>query len=133
LNEILLIDDDESTNFINKIVLSKTDCAHVITEIQSATQALEILVEKAKQKPCVPELIFLDINMPGMDGWGFLEEYKNLPEAYRKYIKVIMLSTSINPDDALRARTFTEVVDYRSKPLTTDIAKEIMSSYFSTT
>lgn len=130
LQEILLIDDDESTNFINKIVLSKIECAEEISAVQSAKKALELLIEKSKQEPYSPNLIFLDINMPGMDGWQFLEKYRDLPTEYKRYVKVIMLSTSMNPDDKYRALQIEDVIDYQSKPLTIELAKDIIKYHF---
>ena len=130
IREILLIDDDESTNFINKIVLSKTGCAQKIIAIESARKALGLLIEKSSHEPYLPELIFLDINMPGMDGWEFLEKFKELPDTYKQHVKVIMLSTSVNPDDKYRALQIEEVLDYKSKPLTMEIAEEIIQCHF---
>jgi CheY-like chemotaxis protein len=65
-----------------------------------------------------PQIIFLDINMPVMNGWEFLEEYEKLPSTFKESIFVIMLTTSVNPMDFENAKDFESVHGYRRKPLT---------------
>ena len=65
----------------------------------------------------IPELIFLDINMPLMDGFDFLEEFKNYPQPLQEKCKVIMLSSSIHPSDVERAQSYPQCVKYMNKPL----------------
>src|ERR1700743_813882 len=105
LNCIMLIDDDEPTNFLNKMTLEQTGCTRYIRVAQSGQEALDYLsgrglpeAEKAEKKPR-PDLIFLDVNMPAMDGWEFLERYKSLPSEQKADIVLIMLTTSLNPCD----------------------------------
>lgn len=126
LQMILLIDDDEPTNFLNRLALEEANCAREILVFQSAASAIEFLQSAASG----PDLIFLDINMPAMNGWEFLQEYENLgPEKQGSRI-IIMLTSSINPDDRTRAEQNPAVSGFRNKPLTPEIIQEIMDSFF---
>jgi CheY-like chemotaxis protein len=125
LSTVLLIDDDEPTNFINSYIIQETNCAESIKAVQSAEEGLRYL---SKSVPA-PELIFLDINMPGLSGWDFLEEYKKLPQPQKTSI-IVMLTTSLNPDDQVRARTIHEVSDFRSKNLSPEMLTELLQEHF---
>ena len=75
-----------------------------------------------------PDLIFLDINMPGMNGWEFLEEYNRLNKKLHGQVIIIMLTTSDNPDDAERSKTWNFISDYITKPLTHEIMNNIIKN-----
>ena len=130
----MLIDDDEPTNFLNKMLIEETGVAHEVRVAQSAREALDYLSGKLPgitgDTPPAPDLIFLDINMPAMDGWEFLDRYRQLPSAQKAAIVMIMLTTSLNPDDHLRAREIPEVSGFEHKPLKAHRLKEILESYF---
>jgi CheY-like chemotaxis protein len=119
LNCILLVDDDEPTNFLNKMAVEALDY------LSCAGQP----APKNKECPS-PEIIFLDINMPAMDGWEFLQKYEALPEAHKSSIIVIMLTTSFNPEDELKARKIPSVKEFRNKPLTSSLLQDILKKYF---
>lgn len=135
LNCILLIDDDEATNFLSNIIIEEQDCALHIKTKQTAKAALNYLAESG----CMtgrnnglpfPNLIFLDINLPAMDGWEFLSIYKELKNNFPHMPIVIMLSTSINPDDKLKALGISEVSAYYNKPITPQMINSIFANYF---
>jgi CheY-like chemotaxis protein len=115
-NNILLIDDNEIDNFINERIIATSYFAKNIIVKKSAQDALEFLKETDNEKD-LPEIIFLDLNMPVMDGFGFLEEFDKLDEKIKKQSKVIVLSSSISPDDIDRASTNPYVFKYLNKPL----------------
>jgi CheY-like chemotaxis protein len=127
LNCILLIDDDEPTNFLNKLTLEQAGCTRQIRVAQSGQEALNYLQEA----PIRPDLIFLDINMPAMDGWEFLERYRSLPDARKADIVLIMLTTSLNPDDEIRTRAIPEVSGFENKPLSQEQLNNLLKKYFS--
>src|SRR5688572_18621027 len=107
LHCVLLIDDDEPTNFLNRMAIEDLDCVEHIKVIQNAREALDYLALANQPAPLnanypKPELIFLDINMPAMDGWEFLNYYEALPEENKSSVIVIMLTTSFNPEDELK-------------------------------
>ena len=128
LNCILLIDDDEPTNFLNKRMLEEMECAHTIQVIQKAPEALEYLKKTAIQNDGntpFPDLIFLDINMPAMDGWEFLDVYKTINKPDHP-VSLIMLTTSLNPEDEQKAMESSQVTGFKSKPLTQEIVRDIL-------
>lgn len=133
LNCILLIDDDEPTNFLNKMTIKEAGVAeHVLVE-QSAEDALEYLQgrDTGIDPGCPrPDLIFLDINMPAMDGWEFLQKYELLPNGQNAAIIVVMLTTSFNPEDEVKAGRIDLVAEFRNKPLNQRMLMEILQKHF---
>lgn len=135
LNCVLLIDDDEPTNFMSSILLEEANCVEHIEIAESGRNALNYLAN-IRQPDCeknslpLPDLIFLDINMPAMDGWEFLDEYKALIKEHCQKIIIIMLTTSMNPDDALRAYAIPEVSGFENKPITIEKLYDILRKYF---
>jgi CheY-like chemotaxis protein len=115
LHCIMLIDDNKLDNFFHKRVIAKYDDTIEVVEMLSATDALKYLTGGNVTK--YPDIIFLDINMPGMNGWEFLEEYKSLSDEMRKSMIVIMLTTSENPNEKTRALNNSFLTDFISKPL----------------
>lgn len=126
LKNILLIDDSEIDNFINKSVLVKANITETIRVETSAVNALDYL---KKQTITFPDIIFLDIRMPEMDGFEFLEECVNFPENLKSKCSVFMLSSSIDPKDALRAAQYSSVKKYLTKPLTQDVINTILKDF----
>ncbi len=130
LNCILLIDDDESTNFINKRVVEKSGYSEKCIAVQGGQAALDYLQSKEDGKYPQPDLIFLDINMPAMNGWEFLDEYRKLDKEIQGRIIVVMLTTSLNPDDKEKAKKYTEISGFKNKPLSVHMLEEILQEYF---
>lgn len=114
---VMLIDEDEIDNIINQKIMESNSFADQIMVCRTGAEALEFLAERAKQGGELPELIFLDINMPLMDGFQFLEEFEKLPSAVLDKSRVIMLSSSISPRDIDRAASNRYVKKYLNKPL----------------
>lgn len=135
LNCVLLIDDDEPTNFLTKMILEEIDCAKSVHVEQSGMSALKYLTsakncdKKDKDSAC-PDLIFLDINMPAMNGWEFLEQYSLLEKQHKANVVVVMLTTSLNPDDRAKAETIPDVSGFETKPLTVEKLEAILAKYF---
>jgi len=123
---IMLIDDDEDDNYFHEIVLKKMN---IVDQIEIAETGLEAL-DHLKTETFVPDIIFLDINMPGMNGWEFLLEYRKLNVKKLKPIKLVMLTTSPNPDDEQKAKSFPEIIAFKRKPLTKDLILEIIAEHF---
>ena len=127
LDCILLIDDDEEDCFFHQIVIEKMDITNSIATAGNGEEALAYL---QKENQVIPELIFLDINMPRMNGWEFLEQYKHLDPKRKARITIMMLTTSVNPADVKRAEQFEDVTGYRCKPLSVEMLSEILEKHF---
>jgi CheY-like chemotaxis protein len=121
---VLLIDDNEIDILINKKVLENEKFAGNISSASSASDALKMLKASAG-KPEHPNLIFLDIMMPVMDGFGFLDEFAKLSEDITKNCKIIMLSTSESFKDLNRANKSRFVYKFLNKPLTEQVLAAI--------
>jgi CheY-like chemotaxis protein len=134
LNCVLLIDDDEPTNYHNKMIIEETGQVTEVKVAQSAKEALDYLAGKealgSKDGEPTPELIFLDINMPAMDGWEFLERYHQLSPEQKASIIVVMLTTSFNPEDELKASKISYISSYQNKPLTNEVIMGILKEHF---
>ncbi|MDT3403368.1 response regulator [Mucilaginibacter terrae] len=135
LDCVLLIDDDRPTNFLHKRVIEKTGLEVEVQAHTSATDALEFLTSTGKYAGTElltrPGIIFLDINMPGMNGWEFMEEYKQLSPSQKARIVVIMLTTSLNADDRDRALNDDHIATFYHKPLRTEMVMELVNKHFS--
>lgn len=127
---ILLVDDDEPTNVLHQMELEEAGISETIITIDNAEEALQYLIEASEGKHKVPDLIFLDINMPGMDGWEFLHEYEALDLRDKAEIILIMLTTSLNPDDKTKAESFEIVKGFLNKPLIAEATQKIIEKFF---
>jgi CheY-like chemotaxis protein len=116
---VLLIDDDADSNFVNSWVLKK-DFAEVVDSKQSASEALEYLKNRSNLQLPLPEIIFLDIRMPLMDGFAFLEEFDQLHSETKNNVRIVMLSSSYDKSDYNKALSNPYVEKYINKPLTED-------------
>lgn len=114
---VMLVDDNELDNFINKKLLENEQFATNVYVHQSASAALEDLKKLAATPDKLPQIIFLDIMMPGIDGFGFLEEFDKLQMDVRNKAKIIMLSTSESFKDLNRANQSKYVHKFLNKPL----------------
>lgn len=130
LNKILLIDDDRPTNYIHKVIIERAEITKEIIIQQNAEKALELLKTCPTLSESCPELILLDINMPGMDGWEFLDHYKTLSKEQQSKNLVVMLTTSLNPLDKKRAESYPEVQAYINKPLTVETLQNTVNQLF---
>jgi len=130
LKQIMLIDDDPNDNYFHQREIKKVITDITIIEKLSGLDALDYLQSNRRNSQMLPDLIFLDINMPALDGWEFLEAYDKLDQEIKKGVIIIMLSTSGNPDDILKATTYSSVSDYITKPLTKELVESIIRRFF---
>jgi len=126
VKNLLLIDDSDIDNMVNRKMVEKSQFAENITIRKSARAGLEYLNDiLSTNSALLPELIFLDIRMPDMDGFGFLESFQHLNPVIRQHCKIAMLSSSIDADDYRRAIENPFVVRFVNKPLTVKALQEI--------
>lgn len=127
---IMLIDDNEIDNLINqKIIESANICDFIFTHT-GGKSAIEFLrnIEKIaiiSGNQGLPDLIFLDIDMPLMDGFQFLDEFDTLSPTTKDYCKIVMLTSSINPQDMSKSKKYNYVKKYLNKPLSPENLKKL--------
>ncbi len=114
---VMLIDDNEIDNIINEKIIEATNFAENILKFQTGQEALEYLSSNQDNLSELPEIVFLDINMPIMDGFQFLEDFEKFSQDVHERCKIIMLSSSISPKDIDRAASSKLVKKYLNKPL----------------
>lgn len=112
---IWVIDDDAIYQFAVKFTLQKLGFAHEVQAFSNGDLAKEALSDSTQT---LPDLILLDINMPIMDGWEFLDWYSQFQANLPRSIPIFMVSSSIDPNDIAKAKSYTQVLNYISKPLT---------------
>ncbi|MHA7057513.1 response regulator [Aquimarina sp. M1] len=125
IKQILLVDDSTATNFFNKTIVNKTKCAQDILVAENGKEALQII-----NSGDIPEIIFLDINMPVMNGWEFLSELRKFNDQLLKTVVVLMIGATLSPEEEKLAYSFPYVKEFKEKMLTTEIVKGIVEKYF---
>jgi CheY-like chemotaxis protein len=125
----MIVDDNRHDNFFHQRVIEKADAAARVIVYLKAVDAVNHLKSTAAGAPGYPNLILLDINMPGMNGWDFIDEFRTL-EKEKQQVVIVMLTTSVNPDDELKAKKSGSVADFRSKPLVKAMLDDILNKFF---
>jgi len=127
---ILLVDDDPVNNFLNQRLLEGLAVTEQLIVALNGQEAFDMLQHHCQPSDgACPALILLDVNMPVMNGFEFLQAYQQLPLSQQKAIVIVMLTTSLHPADAARAQQLC-VSDFLSKPLTKDKINGVLQKYF---
>ncbi len=125
-NDVFVVDDDKIFHFIIKKLLHNNNINVIPTFFENGLEAIQRLKWKLDKGESQPDLILLDINMPILDGWQFLEEFKTLKKLLNKEIIIYIISSSDNQYDLDKAKDYTnEVTDYYLKPMSGDELKAI--------
>ncbi len=137
LSGVLLIDDDDTTNFLNQRLLDRMEVTDNIRTFVNGKQAFDYLYnvsnnnyEEESSNYFLPELIFLDINMPVMDGFELLDLYERLDASFRERIVMAVLTTSTHPQDTANSKKYN--AEYLTKPLTAEKVTALLNQHFKT-
>ena len=123
---ILIVDDDLVYRFAATKTIAATGLAEKIVECSDGLDAINFLKENMQQPPNLPDIIFLDINMPTMDGWEFLKAFESVVSEFPKTIHIYMVTSSIDKNDIERSKEFSTVSDYLVKPIFKDTFTKIL-------
>jgi CheY-like chemotaxis protein len=123
---IALVDDDKIFQLTASKTIKAANLTDKVLQFENGEEALDFLKVHAGDSENLPDFIFLDINMPYVDGWMFLEDYAGLKTNLSKTISIFMVSSSIDPRDMDRARKNTDVREYVIKPVTREKFIELL-------
>jgi two-component system, chemotaxis family, chemotaxis protein CheY len=123
---IALVDDDSIFQFTATRLIESAKLARKILHFENGGDALQYLKENSLSPENLPDYLFLDINMPFVDGWMFLEDFVKIKSGLVKEIKIYMVSSSIDPRDMNRAKGFIEVKDFVVKPVTMEMFTQLL-------
>ena len=130
IEQVLLIDDDHISNFLTTSILRKIGLTKQISICQDGQEALDLLQHQAEMNQPIPDLILLDINMPNMNGFEFLEAFRKLSNRPDQPV-IAILTTSQNFQDMERLQHFPEVEVFMNKPLYEEDLQYLVDKYFS--
>ena len=125
---ILLVDDDQITNFANQLLLEDLAVAEQVLVANNGQEAIQRIRQQCGGGAC-PELILLDINMPVMNGFEFLKAYEGLDVAHKQSVVILMLTTSMNPGDVERLKQV-PIQGLLNKPLTEEMVRDLLQRHF---
>lgn len=128
LKRLTLVDDDEVFVFLTSRMLEKYQLVDLIKIFNNGYDAFVFIKENLNNKEVLPDIIFLDLSMPIMDGWQFLEEFAKINLEIGKKITIFICSSSISPDDFSRAKEINEVSDFIIKPMTKEKLIEMLKN-----
>ncbi len=124
---VALVDDDKIFQLTASKTIKALQLSDNVLQFENGEDALKYLIDNASKEDALPDYLFLDINMPFVDGWMFLQDYAGLKTNLAKDISIFMVSSSIDPRDIHRARSIPEVQDYVVKPLTKEKFIQLLS------
>ena len=122
---ICVVDDDNIFQFTMKLSLKPIDNINEIRFFSDGLAAIDYILDNFNNPKKIPDIIFLDINMPVMDGYQFIEEYRKIKSKLSKKIIIYMLSSSIDPVDLEKVKLIDEVSYYITKPIKHDVLKDL--------
>ncbi|GAA4040927.1 hypothetical protein GCM10022409_28640 [Hymenobacter glaciei] len=129
LNHIVLVDDNETTSFLNNRLLGRLAVANQVSTFSRADEAFEQLWGEQAEANAAPDLVFVDLKMPGVSGFEFLELYNALPQPVQEQTVMAVLTTSMHGADTARVAQYPNV-EYLTKPLTEEKMRKLLEKRF---
>ena len=120
IDTLLLVDDDKIFQYLTQKIIETTNLVNKIKIFSNGFEAIAFLSTYSDKPELLPDIILLDLNMPIMDGWQFLEEYVRIKPNIAKQITIYILTSSIDPADIKKSEEISEVSDFIIKPITKD-------------
>jgi CheY-like chemotaxis protein len=127
---IMLVDDDQTTNYINELLIEELDITNKLLIALNGMEALKLIKQHCESLGKCPSLILLDVNMPVMNGFEFMQAYKKLDVSQQQSMIVVMLTTSLNTKDVAKAKEL-GISSYLNKPLSEEDMRSVVKKYFS--
>jgi len=124
-SNVLLVEDDPITIMVCDRIIKMTSFAEKVTSCENGKIAIDYLMSIKESGP-LPNIIFLDINMPVMNGWDFLEEFEKVQSGFSQLPRIYLLSSTVDPEDYKKAKSFALVQDFISKPLSREALANIV-------
>lgn len=122
---VLLVEDDPITIMVCDRIIKMTRFSGKVTSCENGKIAMDYL-SSLKKNETLPKIIFLDINMPVMNGWDFLEEFEKIRNDFDELPRIYLLSSTVDPEDYKKAKNFTLVENFISKPLSKEALEKIV-------
>ena len=127
LSHLTIVDDDPMSSFYIKRLAELGELAHIITIYNKAQGAVDYLLHHSRSANHLPDVILLDIYMPELDAWGFLQEFQKVKNQLIKNVNIYIISSSRHPKDVMQAESIEEVKGYFQKPVDMESLKKIVT------
>ncbi|HEY0056744.1 MAG TPA: response regulator [Pedobacter sp.] len=127
---LLLVDDDHIQHKIVELIIKRLDLSIKYDSYLEAKDVLSYLIKNHKNFSALPDLILLDLDMPGISGWDFLDIFEIFKQYYAKKISIVILTSSIDPRDKERIANYESVKGFYSKPFTQEAMEDILNSSY---
>ena len=126
MSKVFIIDDDPIHQRIAQIMITKHQLYSEFVSYTEAGKALEFLNTNHNVLELLPDVILLDLNMPVVDGWDFLDAYEKIKDNFTKEIKIFIVSSSVDEKDISRSQSYSSVKGFFSKPLSPDVIRQTL-------
>jgi CheY-like chemotaxis protein len=127
INTFCIVDDDDLYQFTTTLLLKNTDLVNKIIVFSDGLKAINFLKEEMGNIENIPDILLLDINMPVMDGWEFLEEYLLIKHMMPKTVVIYMVSSSVDDRDILKAKSISALSGYLIKPISIESIMKVIT------